>query len=360
MSVINKMLQDLDYRQNQGSTNAVYTPPAKRNVLLWLAISLLLMVLIAYAVITWLNHSSSAKPVAQKTVQATPVIDSPELPVKSAEPVVRNSNPRTGQSLPVSQPSVGIDDSVVMDDSSEASVASSDSESATQRQSRRIEQDDIPQDDIVQPAVEKSTPAASLTIKPVVLTKQQRIEQLQSRIQAALAEPDNNRAIELLKQLISVDPEHSKARQKLANLFNQQGKIIDAQQVLEGGLALDNQDVALRMMLARLEVQQGRPEQALLILNEYQPSAVQHSDFYALLANIADQQGDQLQVLKAYSILSRAEPHNGKWWLGLAVAADRLAQYELAIDAYQHVLNSAQLQPSVQDFAQQRITLLRR
>ena len=47
-----------------------------------------------------------------------------------------------------------------------------------------------------------------------------------------------------------------------------------------------------------------------------------------------------------------------KWWLGLAIARDQLGEINMALQAYNKANSLNQLQGAVNDFIQQRISVL--
>nr|WP_241737558.1 tetratricopeptide repeat protein [Neptunicella marina] len=200
---------------------------------------------------------------------------------------------------------------------------------------------------------------SSFSVKPVTQSQSQQVEELQTRIQYALAESANKEAEKLLNQLLSIKPTHSKARQMLANLYNTNGKYAEAQQVLQQGLVLNRDDVDVRVMLARFFTQQNHADAALELLEAYLPDIHTHIPYFALKASIADALARFDVALKTYQSLVAIQPQNSKWWLGVAISADRQSQFELAKKAYQNVLRYGHQSDSVSAFATKRLSQLR-
>ncbi len=68
--------------------------------------------------------------------------------------------------------------------------------------------------------------------------------------------------------------------------------------------------------------------------------------------------GDHERAARLYGQLIGLEPEQGRWWLGLAIAQDRLQRWGAAAFAYRQAVGSAALEPSVRDFARSRLQTL--
>ena len=81
-------------------------------------------------------------------------------------------------------------------------------------------------------------------------------------------------------------------------------------------------------------------------------------DYYALMAAYFEKTGQIEQAGKIYSALVKANPNNGSFWLGLAVALEQTKKSNLAIQAYQRVLDNYESKPIIQAYAAERLTKL--
>lgn len=80
-------------------------------------------------------------------------------------------------------------------------------------------------------------------------------------------------------------------------------------------------------------------------------------DYFQLRARLAQQQQDYAQAGQDYALLSRYQPENIKWRLGLAVALDQAGQYQAAAEVYRW-LAGADTPAQIHDFVQQRLKAL--
>ncbi|MEF1217961.1 hypothetical protein REH76_09120, partial [Photobacterium damselae] len=63
-------------------------------------------------------------------------------------------------------------------------------------------------------------------------------------------------------------------------------------------------------------------------------------------------------ALNSYQQLLNRQPQNGRWWLGLAIAAERSNNKAKATMAYQQALKYGHISQQSIQFAQQRLALL--
>ena len=183
-----------------------------------------------------------------------------------------------------------------------------------------------------------------------------------SSLKQQIAESLNNDNLDLaeslLQELLKTEPDNIKARKKLASLLFAQGNYIQSRQLLVQGIELHPTQSDLRLMLARLYMVQKEPSLAMSILAEFQPSRDHQTEYLAYRAALA-QQLKQTKLAKTdYQTLTHIESDNAKWWLGLAIAEDQLGETNRAIRSYNKASSLGQLQGSVNEFIQQRMTVL--
>jgi MSHA biogenesis protein MshN len=103
---------------------------------------------------------------------------------------------------------------------------------------------------------------------------------------------------------------------------------------------------------------QKAPSQAMHILAEFQPSRDNQTEYLAYRAALAQQLKQTTLARSDYQTLTNVESDNAKWWLGLAIAEDQLGEMNMALQAYNRASSLGQLDGSVNEFIQQRITVL--
>jgi MSHA biogenesis protein MshN len=181
---------------------------------------------------------------------------------------------------------------------------------------------------------------------------------LKQRIAESLNNDNLDLAQSLLHELLATEPDNIKARKKLAALLFAQGNYIQSKQLLVRGIELHPAKSDLRLMLARLYMAQKKTSQAMNILTEFQPSSDNQTEYLAYRAALAQQLKQSTYAKSDYQTLTNVESDNAKWWLGLAIAEDQLGEMNMALQAYKRASSLGQLDGSVNEFIQQRITVL--
>jgi MSHA biogenesis protein MshN len=77
-----------------------------------------------------------------------------------------------------------------------------------------------------------------------------------------------------------------------------------------------------------------------------------------MLAGLAQRLDKQELALTSYQKLVQHEPSRARWWLGYAIANDKLGSYQEALAAYQQAELMGQLSSNSRDFVVNRIRQL--
>jgi len=196
----------------------------------------------------------------------------------------------------------------------------------------------------------------TLKISRKQLSPRELANQKLKRAEQALDTNDVAKAETLFEDVLLVMPEHKSARKQLAALWFGRQSYADALNLISQGIALAPNDNELRVMKARIYLQQNQIQQAFNTLNNM-PRANNSSnvEYQSLRATTAQQLNEFSTATQAYTILVEIEPSAGRWWLGLAVALDSSSEFKQATIAYQTALNKTGLSGSAETFARQRI-----
>lgn len=142
-------------------------------------------------------------------------------------------------------------------------------------------------------------------------------------------------AQQLLNQALAVQATHIAARHLNAVLDYESGQTERAVASLQEGLELQSpanaQRATLALLLARLQVAQGSLEAGLLTLQKHQ---LRGAEADGLRAGIHAQLGQHKAAGEAYAQAARAQPGNPMWWFGLGVALESDGQTQGAKQAY--------------------------
>ena len=196
----------------------------------------------------------------------------------------------------------------------------------------------------------------SLMIETVELDAGQLARIEYNKAEKALKQGDSRKAIGYLESAVKYNPEWITARQKLAALYYGRGETRRAMVSLQQGLALDSGQPDLRLTMAKLLVNESQQQAALSVLSQMPPYA--HSGYLAMRGALAQQLNQNDLALSSYQNLVKAEPYDGRWWLGLGVALERGQEWEQAEEAYQQALRMGQISGETQQFIRQRLAVL--
>ncbi len=346
MSVINRMLKDLEKRSASGDPS-VYHPEPQRSskVLIAGLVAAVLILLGALGGMFWYQYSSKERKVpapvsvaaensagrTEKTEAEAPSVQSTG-DLETAE--LKSGTETTDEEL------AALEDEIYGPDES-AAVETAKVEQRTA--SRRIPEEK-------QPKVMK--------VQEVKLTKSQEIELDRKAVGTALSMGKIDDAKEALRSMLSRDPSNTFAREKLAALLYGEGRLAEAKSVLNQGISGQPAYSNYRLLLAKILVEENRRREALGILSAYSPKADKENlDYLALEASLATDLNESIIAVDAYSRLTRIMPKEGKWWLGLAIAFDRQGTVSAAKANYRQALNLG-LPEASHKFAQQRLTEL--
>lgn len=162
-------------------------------------------------------------------------------------------------------------------------------------------------------------------------------------------------AVVILKKILLIAPESHDARQTLATIYLQRGEIQQALDLLNAGLNNTPKDIAFIQLSARALLSQGKPEQALELMQTISPAIQTAPDFYALLAVVQQRLGDFMFAAEIYQQLVSAYPGKGTWWVGLGISLQTVGQNNAAVQAYKQGISTKNLTPNMMAFAKTQV-----
>lgn len=192
----------------------------------------------------------------------------------------------------------------------------------------------------------------------VQLSLDSREQQQVQRAQQLAAEGDAQAARRLLQALVDeTDPARSalpQARRTLLGLYLQAGDRAAAEALIVEPLS----EEAQACLRARLLVDDNRQAEALALLEAARVARGEDEACRALLAGLYHHTGQYASAQHHYQRLMERFGERARYWLGLALALDARQSYSAASVAYQRVLQSRDLTPTLQTFARDRLAQL--
>lgn len=177
---------------------------------------------------------------------------------------------------------------------------------------------------------------------------------------AALNAGEGAKAVVLLQQSLSENPDNADARETLAVLEARLGTGTQAEQLLADGLKRGGTGKPrLAMVYATLLYDRGDTDTAIDVLKTNEPALDSDPNYFALLAAFEDRSGKPQDTAKLYRELVQANPANGEWWMGLGIALDQSGTPDEARSAYAHALEAGHLSAESKAYVQQRLSALK-
>jgi len=196
-------------------------------------------------------------------------------------------------------------------------------------------------------------PAAGRTDTP-----SQRAENAYRRALGVLEDGRVTEAIATLQAGLQIDPRHEAARQTLVGLLIEAGRPDDAMRQLQAALAIDARQPALAMLLARLQLERGGP--AIDTLMRTLPYAAGNGEYHAFLAGVLQREGRVHEAADHYQAALKRSPGNGVWWMGLGIALQADKRDAESRAAFTQAQASGTLSPELQAFVERRLGQLGR
>lgn len=409
MSVINKMLKDLDERnvdQGHGEANGQHNQfiPSPKKPINWLLL-VMILILVVLAFIGWQLSQN----------EHTPSNSRANVSAANAEPSVPNSTISTPTHSTVGASSVlqNAENVEPANSVNRAQMAQQDADLKTALNETKTElagQEPVPDDALQQVHQTKSEPTAAnfnasnlastnttVKSKPSVVTggvngggpalqaddnaagqpqskpaedsgqfviersnaklsPQQQVEKLLSKAKSSFDKGYITEGISQLEQVLSLSDSHVEARNLLAGAWYGRGESNRAISILNNGLQRYPNIESWRLTAAKIFFKENNLAGALSYLDTEMADV--SKEFLTMKGSL----GRQLQQFdkseQAYQRLAELEPTVGNWWLGLAIAQDSQGKAEQALIGYQKLVKLGGVSQDSLAFAKKRITEL--
>ena len=346
MSLINKMLQDLDARESGGAASAVQQEEVKavpaterdRRPLLLGGAAVGALVVAAGAWYGW-QYWQAHKAPPSTAPQPVRMIDNripnqPRFQEPPAAKVAEIVEPKIAETKPQSEA---------------ATVAAKPKRPAPEHVER------------VEPVRPHKPVAAQPSGDGVVLrelTPKQASENSYRRALAALQEGRVSAALADLDKALELDPRNDAARQTYVSLLLENRRTDDAIRQLRLALGIDPRQPGLAMVLARLQLEKGDP--ALDTLLKTLPYAGDSPDYHAFLAGVLQREQRHAEAADHYRAALQMAPQNGVWWMGLGISLQADQHLPEAREAFNRARSSSGLDPELRGFVERELAKLSR
>jgi MSHA biogenesis protein MshN len=364
MSLINKVLQDLDQRSAMSAPDSsppqqvrVVPPPKAGREWFWRIVAGLMVLALAW--VAWITYQLQPRPVAtelafraaEEAKQRRPAPPKPEAD-RSAKPAP--SVPAPAVPSEVFKLALSIDTPIA----ERAEEARKPQKAAAAPQGPAAP---------AAPAA-KTKPAAPLAPASSMDSKLEKRDQARST--SDRADADYRRGVNFINQgrvsegeialgsAVAADPAHEAARQTLVALYLEQRRIPEATRQLQEALAINPRQLHFAVVLARIHAERGDHASALDVLNRVKSTAGGDAEFNALLGAVLQRLSRHPEAAEAYRAAVNAVPHSGISWVGLGISLEAMARRPEAAEAFKRGVATGTLTAEVKTFAEQRARAL--
>lgn len=239
------------------------------------------------------------------------------------------------------------------------SINNAKSTTPVKRPTDMVGQPDVSRSD----ALEEIVIPADLPISPIEkqarqLTPYERAENDFRKGVASLRQGRMSRAEEYFRSAVEEDRSHVAARQALIGILIDAGRNGDAEAVLSEVLSLNPRQPREAMVLARLQVERGDLQAAIVTLEGVSAYAGADAGYFSFLAAVFQRASRHEEAAKQYRNALALMPRNAIWMMGLGISLKALGDRDGAKDAFGRAAATGTLSPELQAFVVQQYTAL--
>jgi MSHA biogenesis protein MshN len=374
VSVINKMLQDLDRRSAvaasglQSAPQPVKPAHAARGAHEWFWRVVAALVLISLGWVGWVAYqlqprhiatplamqlAQQPQPVAAGVQSKRPTEPSAEVPKPPLEAVAPEL-----KAAPVAVPAK-LSETFKLARSIETPIPAAKPQAEIKALPKLPQAAAKPPTKPRPAAAEKSTPSENIVVDRRDRSKaaSERADAHFRRAAALLNQGRVSEAEHDLGAALHADTAHVPARQAYVALLLEQQRVDVALRLLREAVELHPSQAAFALALARVYAEQRDYPAALAVL-EKAGDAAERGDFQALRAAILQRQGRHAEAVNAYHSALKSAEQPGTW-TGLGISLEATGRQAEAAQAYQRALGMGALPPELKDYAEARVRALR-
>ena len=204
----------------------------------------------------------------------------------------------------------------------------------------------------------KGAGASSIDKQVHVATRAERAENEFRKATGLLNQGRVAEAIDGYRYTLAEDAAHGAARQALVGLLLENRRIDEAQQLLQEGLSLTPDRSSYAILLARVQVDRGDLQGAHDLLSRHAAAAANNADYLAFDAAVLQRLGRHKEAVSAYQAALRLAPNAGVWWMGMGISLQAENRDAEARDAFKHAKSAGGLGPDLVSFIDQRLKQL--
>ncbi len=145
---------------------------------------------------------------------------------------------------------------------------------------------------------------------------------------------DANGAADNYRAALAQHAEHAAARQTLAALLIEAKDFDEAEEILRKGTELAPVRLSSTLAWARLKVERNQAPAALEILQKNAILGERSAEYQGFTGALLNRAGRASEAVEHYQAATRLAPGEGRWWAGLGIALDAMGKAAEAREAY--------------------------
>lgn len=355
VSLINKMLQDLDRRQalGAGADSGVARPAAanaQHREWFWRTVTVLLMVGVGW--VLWTAYQLLPRPLVtplaffaaeEARARPKPPAIKIEVPAKPPAPPIVVAAPVIAEAPRAATPPAA--EPLKLAQEIETPVRAPVPAAKAPREARAKPVAAAP---ATKPSVDKRDHAR--TPNDTAETHFRRAALFLNHGRVAEAEDQ-------LKAALKADPSHAAARQAYVALLLERQRVDAARRVLEDGLAVDPGQPAFALTLARIHTAQRDYRAAIEVLDRA-GTHEQNPEFQAMRGAVLQRLARDPEAIEAFQAAIRGGAQPAATWVNLAISLETLGRKAEAVAAYRKALTAGPLAAEAREYAQARARAL--
>lgn len=355
MSVINRMLLELDERHDSAQQNLpgmVRAVPARlprTPYRVWLGGVLAIALTLLLGFFIW------RMAVSQKTAVAAiaPAVIAAPLPARADTPLQLQS------ANALERVPVAVDEVQAMIPAPTpilAPVATPTLGADAPPQNQTPRKNSLPKQDVT---AEVSVSADSATLGMKRVSKEQQADFRYREALSLMAQSRAPDAQTALEDALRLDPKNLAARQALLSVFLTAKRYPQAEQVLQEGLRLNLAVAPLATALASVQLERGDAAAALATLEKYAPQTHGAAEYHGVYAALLQRTGRHAEAIEQFQAALKIQANHAPWLMGLGISLQAEKRYADAEHAYSRARAGNGLSPELQAFVEQRLQQIR-
>jgi MSHA biogenesis protein MshN len=166
-------------------------------------------------------------------------------------------------------------------------------------------------------------------------------------------------AAQQFESALAIDPKHQGARQALVAVHLERRELDAAQRLLTEGLALFPDNAQFATVLARISIERGDYAGALDLLLRTREAGLADAEHQMLLGTVLQRMGRHAEAVSAFQNAARLVEQPAATWVALGISYEGMGSKPEALRAYRQSLAAGPTSAEVRSYAENRIRALK-